>query len=206
RDVDRDAVEEVVVPRARRALDDVTAYLGIDFDQPIVIDLSTIHGVPRQWRNNIYLPADRVGKADKLGLSIVHEITHVVAISADRFDRGRFYDDGLAVYLQTRFGQVSSFPDFGRDLHEETVAVAESEGGFLPLATTEHTRRNTRSASERRLAYLQKGSFTRFLIELAGLEDYWRVYRGESLDAVYGRDLAALEAEWLVAITGKASP
>ena len=201
RDVDRAAVERVVVPRAHRAFDDVTSYLGIDYPGTIIIHLANQHRIPRQWRNNIYLPADRVEGESRFGLSVVHEITHVVAISAYRREPNRFYDDGLAVYLQSRFAAVSSFPEFGNDLHQETVATAEAEGGFLPLATTERIRQTTRSASERRLAYLQEGSFTRFLIESRGLEDYLRVYYGESLDTVYGLDLEALEAEWLATIT-----
>jgi len=196
RDVERAKVEEIVVLRAHQALRDVTEYLGLEYDGEIMIDLSDRHWVPNQYRNVINFPAGRVQKAeeDDYGISVVHEVTHVVAASAYR--PNRFYDDGLAVYLQTKFGVASSFPDFGRDLHQETVATAEKSGGFLPLAETEKTRRTTRDSDLRRLAYLQEGSFTRFLIERDGVEKYLRVYFGESLEDVYGQDLEALEDEW----------
>ncbi len=197
RDVDRRSVEQVVVPRAHRALEDITGFLGLEYDGTILIDLSDRHSVPNQYRNVVNVPAGRLAAEDEgsgYGISLVHEITHVVAASAYRPDR--FYDDGLAVYLQSRFGTASSYPDFGRDLHRETADLAAEAGGFLPLAETERTRRSTDSRQLRRLAYLQEGSFTRFLIERDGVEPYLRAYRGERLAEVYGKDLAALETEW----------
>jgi hypothetical protein len=203
RDADREVVEQVVVPRVHQALADVTDFLGLDYDGTIVIDVSDRHRIPNQHRNVVNVPADRLapeGDEGGYGISVVHEITHVVAESAYRPDR--FYDDGLAVYLQTKFGTASSYPDFGRDLHQETVATAAAEGGFLPLAEAEHTRRAARSGEARRLAYLQEGSFTRFLIERDGVKKYLRVYFGESLGEVYGKDLATLEKEWRSFLSG----
>ncbi len=204
RDAERRLVEEIVVPRAHRAFDDVTGFLGLEYDDMIVIDLSDRHGVPNQYANIVNVPANRLAAEDgdsDFGISVVHEVTHVVAVSAYREHSDRFFDDGLAVYMQWRFGTATSYPDFGRDLHRETAALAAEVGGFLPLVETEATRRTTRSGDLRRLAYLQEGSFTRFLIEgeadeRQGVEKYLRVYFGESLEAVYGRDLAALEAAW----------
>ncbi len=181
---------------------DLMRRFDLDYDGAIVIDISDRHGVPNQARNVVNVPAGRLREGDDgsgfgaagPGLSLVHEITHVVAASAYRPDR--FYDDGLAVYLQSRFGTASSFPDFGRDLHRETAALGKEVGSSLPLAEADRTRRWTDSQELRRLAYLQQGSFTRFLIERDGIELYLRVYRGESLAEAYGQDLATLEAEW----------
>lgn len=204
RDIDRATVEDVVLHRAHRALADVTGFLDINHDGPIVLDLSAGHRTPRQWRNVVYLPTaplDPESEDARFGISMVHEITHVVAASAYRPDR--FYDDGLAVYLQWKFGLASSYPNFEQELHEATVAAAQENQGFIPLAETERTRQRTRSGLLRRLAYLQEGSFTRFLIERDGLKPYLRVYFGESLDAVYGKSLETLEVEWKAAITGE---
>ncbi|MEM8962210.1 MAG: DUF2891 domain-containing protein [Acidobacteriota bacterium] len=195
RGVDRGTVEDVVLPRAHKALADVTGYLGLSFDERITIDLSSRHRVPNQRGNTINLPAGTLyNDPDGYGISMVHEITHVVAASAYRPDR--FYDDGLAVYLQARFGMASSYPNFERDLHQETVAIAAENGWYLSLGKAENIRRFTKSRVQRKLAYLQEGSFTKFLIERDGLEKYMKVYLGESLEDVYGKDLATLETEW----------
>lgn len=202
---DRSTVEERVLPRAHQALSDVTGYLGLSYEGRILIDVSPRHPVPAQARNTILIPAQRLDPErdpDGFGISVVHEVTHVVAVSAYRGVPNRFYDDGLAVYLQTKFGTASSYPDFGQDLHEVTVQVAKEHGGFLPLEITERTRRWSNSQLERRLAYLQEGSFTRFLIERDGVEKYWQIYRGEDPVEVVGKSREELWTEWLEVLAG----
>jgi hypothetical protein len=195
RGIDREAARDVVLYRAEKALADATGFLGLEYDGRVLIEVSPRYWIPHQFRNWIKIPAGRIVEPDESGISIVHELTHVVAASAYRPDR--FYDDGLAVYLQSRFGVASSYPNFGRDLHRETARAAADAGGNLPLAEAEAARNASTSGDQRRLAYLQEGSFTRFLIERDGVDKYLRVFFGESLEEVYGKDLAVLEAEWL---------
>ncbi|MEM7586623.1 MAG: DUF2891 domain-containing protein [Acidobacteriota bacterium] len=194
RGVERELVEQIVLPRALRALAAVEAELGIEYPGRLRIDLDPGHRVPAQAGDQIFLPASRLEDQNS-SLSIMHEVVHVLAPSAYRPDR--FYDDGLAVHLQAKLGEVASYPQFDQELHQATKSLAAELGGFLPLAESEKARRRPRSEKERRLAYLQEGSFCRFLIESRGLELFLRVYRGASPDEVYGLTFEALEAEWL---------
>ncbi|MEM9291889.1 MAG: DUF2891 domain-containing protein [Acidobacteriota bacterium] len=207
RDVDRELARQEVLPRAHQALRDVRAFFetaenfdpeaeGFDFESPILIDISDRHFVPSQTGRIIWVPARRLKQDDSgYGISMVHEVVHVVAASAYRPDR--FYDDGLAVYLQWKLGTASSFPDFGRDLYAQTLAVAEEVGGLLPLDRVEPTRQRLNGSDLLQLAYLQEGAVTRFLIEEHGLDRYLRVYRGEDFSAVYGWSQEELAQRWI---------
>ena len=188
----RQVVEDIVLPRVERAFEAVQEELGIDYPRRLRVDLGPSHFTPAQAGDQIFLPADRLKDGDKSGLSIVHEVVHVLAPSAYRPDR--FYDDGLAVHLQAKLAEVPSYPQFDQGLHQATKAVA-SEIGFFPLAEAEQNRRSRRP-KHRRLGYLVEGSFCRFLIETHGLESFWRVYRGESTDDVYGLSFDELETQW----------
>lgn len=193
RRAERRLVEEILLPRAERALAAVEKELGIDYPGRLRIDLDPGHFTPAQDGDQIFLPADRLVDGGKAGLSIVHEVVHVVAPSAYRPDR--FYDDGLAVHLQAKLAEVPSYPQFDQDLHQATKELA-AEIGFFPLAEAEQQRRRSRSPESRRLGYLVEGSFCRFLIETRGLEAFWRLYRGESTEEVYGLSFEELEASW----------
>lgn len=187
----------------RAFLDQAHTYAGEPYSDPIEIFIDPDQGLPYQRRATIRLPQGRVlnihngnteGRTD---IGLIHEITHVLAASFNRNNRDRFYDDGLAVYLQHRFGAEPNYPDFGQDLYIATVKVASSHGNFLPLEETEAIRRASETRTGRQLAYLQEGAFTQFLIENYGLNAYFRIYHGESLKAVTGKTLNELESDWL---------
>ncbi|MEM1178252.1 MAG: DUF2891 domain-containing protein [Acidobacteriota bacterium] len=194
RGASRSDVAEILLPRAERALAAVEKELDVEYGGRLRIDLDPGHRFPSQNGDQLFIPAGPLGKENKYGLSLVHEITHAVAPSAHRPDR--FFDDGLAVHLQEKLGEAPSFPHFNDELHAATRKAAAEHGDFLALAEAEQKRwRGT--AEESRLAYLQEGSFVRFLIESRGLEAFWRVYRdGAALETVYGQGFDALEAAW----------
>lgn len=173
---------------------------------PIRVLIDPDKHTPTQIRSTIFVPEGRVrsrlddGTIVDGDFGIVHEITHVLARSAYREERNRFYDDGLAVYLQNRFGPPKNYPNFGQDLHVATATLAATYGGLLPLQAADQARRVTDNPDLRRLGYLQLGSFTAYLIENFGIDAYFRIYHGASLDAVTGAPRAELEQRWSVFI------
>ena len=204
-----DAAAELVADRVDAALELVRAYLaqapgysGPPYEWPMKVVIDPDRFGPYQLRNEIYLPEARVlnlfsGVDDaRIDLGIVHEVTHVLAASYARKNRDRFYDDGLAVYLQHRFGFTPNYPDFGQDLYVAVAKSAREYGGLVPLAEAEAVRANRKNSVGRKLAYLQEGAFTQFLIENYGLNDYISIYQGAEPKDVTGNTFAELEAAW----------
>ena len=204
-----EAAAELVADRVEAALKLVRAYLaqapsysGSPYDWPMKVVIDPDRFGPYQLRNEIYLPEARVlnlfnGVEDaRIDLGIVHEVTHVLAASYAREDRDRFYDDGLAVYLQHRFGFTPNYPDFGQDLYVAVAKSAKVHGDLVPLAEAEAVRANRKDSVGRKLAYLQEGAFTQFLIENYGLDAYISIYHGADLKDVTGSTFAELEAAW----------
>ena len=204
-----DAAAELIAARVEAALEVVRAYLaqapsysGPPYDWPMKVVIDPDRFGPYQRRNEIYLPEARVlnlfgGVEDaRIDLGIVHEVTHVLAASFARERRDRFYDDGLAVYLQHRFGFAPNYPDFGQDLYVAVAKTAKEYGVLVPLTEAEAVRANRENSVGRKLAYLQEGAFTQFLIENYGLDDYISIYQGADPKEVTGSTFAELEAAW----------
>lgn len=203
----------LVAERVEAALAIVRAYLaqsdayeGPPHDTPLQVIIDPERFAPYQFRSSISVPEPRVlnlvndeGGA-RTDIGIVHEITHVLAASYYRQNRDRFYDDGLAVYLQHRFGPSPNYPDFGEDLYIATARAAEAHGGLIPLAITEETRGSAETRIARQLAYLQEGAFTQFLIERFGLDAYFSIYHGTPVEEATGSSMGELEAEWTTMI------
>jgi hypothetical protein len=59
----------------------------------------------------------------------------------------------------------------------------------------EKTRANGDMA-HRTLAYLQEGSFARYLIERDGLPTFMALYEGGSYTKVYGKSFGEVERDW----------
>lgn len=197
---------EVAYHLVQTYLADVQTYAGPPYDTPMVVHIDPDRPVPFQRGPNYYVPQARAlaafeGRTDvRSDIAIVHEVVHVLAASAYRQDRNRFYDDGLAVFLDHRFGMEASYPNYGEDLYIATARAAHEHGGLIPLEEAERVRRAQESRISRRLAYLQEGAFTQYLIERFGLNDYFRIYHGEEIETVTGHSLAELEADWIVLI------
>ncbi len=187
---------------AQRAYLDVARYFGRRDDRTILILVGDRYDVPTAYheRATITLGANRIrgdagfGRFAGLGPSIVHEVTHLLAPS--RGKDNQFLDEGLAVFVQEKFKRPDdrSFPNMGRDLHEETVRWGRERGGLVPLAEADPSR--GRAGGSRPLVYLQGGSFVRYLVETYGLARFMSMYEGLSYQSAYGKDLAALEGEW----------
>lgn len=208
------AAAEMVAARAeagfaivRAFLAQAQTYAGEPYSAAIEIIIDPEQFAPYQRGATIRLPQTRVlnihngNTEERTDIGMIHEITHVLAASFNRSNHDRFYDDGLAVYLQHRFGEEPNYPNFSEDLYVATVKFAARHGGFIPLAETEATRRAAETRTSRRLAYLQEGAFTQFLIENYGLNAYFRIYHGEDLETVTNKSLDELESDWLTVLT-----
>ncbi|CAM4241081.1 hypothetical protein [Pseudoalteromonas byunsanensis] len=219
---DDDVPKNVVEQLAQRVSDNrqvVLAYLkqskeyqGTPIKEKLTVYISKKHRIPYQDWNTVHIPQSRVLKAfsqnveEKSGMAIVHELTHVYAVSAYRKKlkhnrEDRFYDDGLAVLLQHRFGESPEYPDFGTDLYRMVAQKSQEHGGLIPLTDAERTRNAAESGVARQLAYLQEGAFTQYLIENYGLDAYLKIYRGEDISVVTGKSFAQLEKHWTKLIT-----
>ncbi|WP_262693237.1 hypothetical protein [Kordiimonas aquimaris] len=188
-------------------LNNAEIYGSVYKDKEINIIVSNEFRFPYQEGHKIYLPQSRIEnllsgscETKNCSLAVTHELTHIFAKSAYRDNKdimfgGRFFDDGLAVFIQHKLGLRPSYPNFGEGLHI-TVAKLMKERDLVPLADAEYVRNTTKDNTLRRLAYLQEGSFTEFLIETYGLNQYLKVYFGDNPKKIMGYDMVALEQQW----------
>ncbi|MCF6437111.1 hypothetical protein [Pseudoalteromonas sp. MMG022] len=214
---DEDVPKSIVEKLAQRVKDNrqlVLAYLkqskeyqGTPIKEKLTVYISKEHRIPYQDWNTIHIPQKRViaafspEQSGRRGMAIIHELTHVYAVSAFRKKlknnrEDRFYDDGIAVFLQHRFGESPEYPDFGTDLYRMVAQKSAEHGGLIPLSDAERVRNAAQSGVARQLAYLQEGAFTQFLIENYGLDAYLKVYRGEDIASVTGKSFTELEQQW----------
>jgi hypothetical protein len=129
--------------------------------------------------------------------AICHELTHILAGSG--LDPHGILDEGLPVHVQATLADATdlSFPTEGKALTEQTRSAMIQIGGRIPMTSTTSARIQG-DARLRRLAYLQQGSFVRFLISNFGLERAMAVFRGESGWAeAFATSIETLECHWL---------
>lgn len=124
---------------------------------------------------------------------IIHEITHTVAKHGDN----SFFSEGLAVYFQDRFGHDAGFPNYSVPLDDlvrnyqvllkDIIELMNDNKIFSRVGT-----------EERRIAYIEAGSFIRFLVEEYGEEKLAELHNSRFLDyeKVYGKKIDALASEW----------
>ncbi|TMO83544.1 hypothetical protein [Pseudoalteromonas spongiae] len=186
-------------------------YKGTPIKESLVVYISKKRRTPYQDWNTIHIPEKRVLSAfsekasENSGMAVIHEITHVLAVSHFRKKKkngyeDRFFDDGLAVFLQHRFGESPEYPNFGRDLYRAVAETSIKYGGLIALADSESVRHSAKTGVGRRLAYLQEGAFTQFLIENYGLDQYLKIYAGDNIHSVTGKTFNQLEQDWVALI------
>ena len=187
-------------------------YNGSPIKEDLVVYLSKKRRTPYQDWNTIHIPEKRVlsafsaEKSGNGGMAVIHELTHVYAVSYFRKKKkngheDRFFDDGLAVFLQHRFGESPEYPNFGQDLYRAVAETSISYGGLIALVESETIRHAAKTGLGRRLAYLQEGAFTQFLIENYGLDKYLKIYSGENIQTITGKTFSQLEKEWAALIS-----
>lgn len=195
--VSRDAAL-LVLEEALRARAALQEYIGRSLG-PVEIRISDERGIPFASGSTIWLPA---GRASALrpdwshdAMSITHEMTHL-------FGTGRREDrllvEGLAVYLNTKVGRPT-YPNDGADLDSLMHRLEADLGRRLPLLESEgFRRRGTRE--ERRLAYVQEGSFARWFIENEGFDAYIALMNDDTRYADEMDKWRDLETRWRAAV------
>jgi hypothetical protein len=195
--------------QAEKAFGDVTGYISKKYRRGrIYISISDKYDMPRTTRDNeILIPANRIrgdaGGPPEIagrGPAIVHELTHVIAPSQEK--PNRYLDEGLAVFMQEKFGADKSYPNMGEDVHQLTSRLIRKVGQPVSIYKLEETRHSSPSGDVRQLAYLQEGSFVRYLIEKYGLQDFMAMYEGKSYERIYKKSLEDLERDWKEFIGG----
>jgi hypothetical protein len=154
----------------------------------------TLYAKP--WTQEIFIQAERF-PARRLR----HELVHVFASAFGDPVFGvslawRFPLPRLASGLIEGIAEAADYGDpWGRaTVHQEARAMIAARLA-PPLAKVVGAGFSTISGAR---AYTIAGSFTHFLLETRGAEKLRAVYRsGGDFAGVYGRDLAALEPEWL---------
>lgn len=213
--------------KAEKAFSNVTSYLEKTYKYKIRIKISDEYEMPFVTKETVMLiPASSIrgdaGGPPEIagrGPSLAHEITHIVApskhmVAARRQYRGRgapraqkpdrFLDEGLAVYTQEKFGEYKAIPNMGKDVHQLTAKYIKKES-IIPLKEVEEVRMSSLKDDNlnlRLLAYLEEGSFVRYLIEKYGLKDFMTMYEGKSYKKVYNKSFDELETEWIDFIKG----
>jgi hypothetical protein len=136
------------------------------------------------------------------GEPLFHELTHLLA----GYSESQSLGEGIADVVQSRFrpGRASGFKDAGVDPDAKARAAFAAYGApFLETIGAPGYYRF--SAPEVRFDfYYCSWSFAKFLVARApGMAGFWRVADAggtdESYRAVYGKDRAALVAEWVTA-------
>jgi hypothetical protein len=154
-------------------------------DQKITIRLMEGAGISRIGGTRlILLYYFREGR-----IPLAHELTHVLMGNSS----SRLMTDGLAVYCQERFNDFD-FPNFFTPVKVATLGNFR-RGSFLSL--TELQKGIGFNGETRRLAYLEAGSFARYLIDRYGYPMYRQVYYSNDFSQSYGSTLVELEREWL---------
>jgi hypothetical protein len=108
------------------------------------------------------------------------------------------------VYVQDAIGP-QGYPNFGADLHCATLDLQTKLGHVIPIRESERVRQATDRGDERALAYMQEGSFARWLIESEGLDKFLDLLKGHDAMTVYGRDWQRLESDWRAMLSSPAA-
>lgn len=148
------------------------------------------------------------------GFSLVHELTHNLMGLSHLFrtqrswgelefrEGNRLLDEGFAVYVEELLtGSTEMFPNWGHETHSGYREIRrEKEQPIWPILAAEHYRSHRKHRGRfTRLAYLQQGSFCKYLIEAHGLERFVKLFESdlEAVEGIYGKELSALESDWL---------
>ena len=189
------------------------AYLGRSFADGYRLHINVAGGHESPFASDpgpdaFMLVADYQARRD-YGFSLVHELTHNLMglswLSSNEFERNgtelrsgnRLLDEGFAVYVEEKLTGEGPrvWPNFGTETHAAYWQLREEAGEpiWAPLEAEVH-----RQHGNVRLAYLAQASFIKHLVDSHGLERFEQLFDvdPESAEAIYGRGLESLEADW----------
>ena len=131
---------------------------------------------------------------------LAHELTHIIA-------NGTLlsYTEGLAYYMQEKFGRNISYINFGAPIHPLAKEFIEkSNKDFIEKVIKSQLDFNT--IEEWRNYLILGQSFVKYLIEEYGIEKFMTfakaVYVNQACEEVYNKSLDNVEEEWLKFLEG----
>lgn len=199
-----------IVDRGDRLFPILSEFFGRNIPVPVVIDLGARLKGGRSFadKNMIGFPKRVI---DQNIVIIAHEMTHLYMperiLEALR--------EGIAVYVQDRFGEVPGYPNFGKDLDvllqrqmknrpdSSIRSFLDAEAFFKKNRRGQHQLDQLSigkiSPADRRDAYIVAGSFTRYLFEVVLMQDmgrFKRIYTSGDFQTVTGKSLSAIQKAW----------
>ena len=187
------AEEKQVLAEVDRGLDIICPALGVNKEELEVFVVIVQQGIARSFANVIILPETHV---ENSRAPIVHELAHVVL----RNRNNRFFCEGVATYVQERYGKEKVFPTFSGDRLKAVLRRNKEHIRPIPRLARNNDAFEAEEASAegRKISYIQAGSFICFLVERYGEKSLAVLNSQKELDyvAVYGTTLPALETEW----------
>ena len=174
----------------------LSAFFGRSLPQPIIIDLSDNYDFSTSFPhiNLIGFPRHII----ESGMAVLaHEMAHLFMTER----RSAVLSEGIAIYVQDRFGMARGYPNFGIDVDELLMHRVGGIEGLrrISLLHAERTIAGHAGGRNRRTAYLMAGSFTRYLFDEILKQDvaaFRRLYMRGEYAAETGKTLAALESAW----------
>ena len=180
---------EAVKREAETALKFIPPILGVEVTKTVKINFAD-DGICNAGEGIVSVP---IAHVKDRSAAIIHEVTHVIA----RHENNSFFSEGLAVYFQDRFGHFKSFPNYSIPLDELLRTQKEP---LIPLAALKEDNEIFQEvgSEERRLAYIEAGSFIHFLVVRYGEQKIAELHKSSSLNYkdIYGKTFAELETEW----------
>jgi len=175
---------------AEKGLHTVSRLLGIVYTQKIEVTIIA-KGICRTTErgNLILLP---IWHVKNKRAPIIHEMSHVIATN---HENNSFFSEGLAVFLQYKFGEDRSALEYGNEppdfsLHDLVRKYRDTLIGLSDLKNNNAIFINMNEPLTRKLAYTEAGSFIEFLYEVYGAGKLRDLYAARPLnyEKVYGKN------------------
>lgn len=193
------AFAPAVADMARRGIDQVNAFLHLQDNAPLTVYLADemfddncrgCQGFAASDLHQIFILQDGSVALDEMQGLITHEVTHVIAGNHIALPNSLFFAEGLATYQMdadvAAAGYITSIQS----------AAWAYQAGVLPSLAFLRDEATYEGRVRRRLEYDAAGSFSRFVIEKYGLEDYTELYRTRVPEQALGVDWQQLEEQW----------
>lgn len=181
-----------VKKEAVTALNSVSPILGINCNETINIRIVK-GGISNSLGGVISLDINRIRKKNA---PVVHEVTHIIT---RKHKRNRFFAEGLAIYFQERFGE-DDHGQFSTKRRSLDDWVRSYKKNLIPIGYLINNNNIFRQVGnkERKIAYLEAGSFINYLVETYGEEKLKGLYNTHDLnyEKIYGLSIDELEIEW----------
>jgi hypothetical protein len=183
---------------AEKALNIIPPTLGFKYNDKIKIEIVD-DGICRTGPDDhiVYLP---IWHIKNKRAAIIHEVSHAIV---RRHENNSFFSEGLAEFFQGKFGEDIAGAAYDKEpLHLSLDdLVRKHRENLIPLS---NLRDNNdvymqMGSEKRKLAYIEAGSFIKFLYEVHGGQKLQDLYDSWTLNyaKIYGKDLKELEDDWL---------